>query len=71
MHYERLLTDLRKAGHENRMLCRTMTNTMARADKVLLALVCVLGVGEGDLLHGETRRVGFEYFAKFSEFPYA
>jgi len=29
MHYERLLTDLRKAGHENRMLCRTMTNTMA------------------------------------------
>jgi len=46
MHYERLLTDLRKAGHENRMLCRTMTNTMARADKVLHASQGALSAGK-------------------------
>lgn len=46
MHYERLLTDLRKAGHENRILCRTMTNTMVRADKVLHACQGALSAGK-------------------------
>ncbi|MFH1271984.1 MAG: hypothetical protein ABIJ49_03950, partial [Pseudomonadota bacterium] len=39
----------------------------------LLALASVLGVGEGHLLHRETRRVGSGYFAKseslFQSFP--
>ncbi|MDZ4302618.1 MAG: hypothetical protein U1C13_13370, partial [Pseudomonas sp.] len=39
----------------------------------LLALASVLGVGEGHLLHRETRWVGSRYFAKseslFQSFP--
>ncbi|HHD2453986.1 TPA: hypothetical protein ACN1KU_005445, partial [Klebsiella pneumoniae] len=39
----------------------------------LLALASVLGVGEGHLLHRETRWVGARYFAKseslFQSFP--
>jgi len=35
MHYERLLSDLRKAAQENRSLRRTMANTMIRAAKVI------------------------------------
>lgn len=46
MHYERLLTDLRKAGHENRTLCRTMTNTLARAGKVIHACDVSLSAGK-------------------------
>ncbi|MCO2588210.1 hypothetical protein FA321_32645, partial [Pseudomonas aeruginosa] len=41
----------------------------------LLALASVLGVGEGHLLHRETRWVGSRYFAKseslFQSFPKA
>ncbi|WP_218575971.1 hypothetical protein, partial [Pseudomonas tumuqii] len=40
----------------------------------LLALACVLGVGEGHLLHRKTQRVESGYFAKIrkssSEFPW-
>ncbi|WP_222938135.1 hypothetical protein, partial [Pseudomonas gessardii] len=41
----------------------------------LLALASVLGVGEGHLLHRETRWVGSRYFAKseslFQSFPFS
>lgn len=47
MHYERLLTDLRKAAHENRVLCRTMKTVEARTDKTLSACAAAIAAGKG------------------------
>lgn len=46
MHHERLLADLRKAAHENRALCRTMNNSIARSKKALEACEAALSAGE-------------------------